>query len=217
MSIEYEGQVAALNIKPLTQVALMGVLRPQLDSVNMVNAPVIARERGIEVAEVKHERDSDYNSMIRLSVTTDKYTRSVTGTLFGGKHPRIVDIKGIEIEAEFAPHMLYITNDDKPGFIGRLGTLLGENKVNIATFHLGRDKPGGSAIALVQVDQPMLARRCSARSPPSRAWCRPRCWASSAIAIGSRPWRLTPKTSRAAMRHGTFDARRCTRKGPWRV
>ena len=79
----------------------------------------------------------------------------VTGTLFGGKHPRIVEIKGIEIEAEFAPHMLYITNDDKPGFIGRLGTLLGENKVNIATFHLGRDKPGGSAIALVQVDQPI--------------------------------------------------------------
>ena len=75
--------------------------------------------------------------------------------MFGGKHPRIVDIKGIEIEAEFAPHMLYITNDDKPGFIGRLGTILGENKVNIATFHLGRDKPGGSAIALVQVDQPI--------------------------------------------------------------
>ena len=155
VSIEYEGEVAALNIKPLSQVALMGVLRPQLTSVNMVNAPVIARERGIEVAEVKHERASDYNSMIRLTVTTEKYTRAVTGTLFGGKHPRIVDIKGIEIEAEFAPHMLYITNDDKPGFIGRLGTLLGENKVNIATFHLGRDKPGGSAIALVQVDQPI--------------------------------------------------------------
>lgn len=155
VSIEYEGQVAALNIKPLSQVALMGVLRPQLDTVNMVNAPVIARERGVEVAEVKHERDSDYNSLIRLSVTTEKYTRAVTGTLFGGKHPRIVEIKGIEIEAEFAPHMLYITNDDKPGFIGRLGTLLGENKVNIATFHLGRDNPGGSAIALVQVDQPI--------------------------------------------------------------
>jgi D-3-phosphoglycerate dehydrogenase len=155
VSIEYEGDVAALNVKPLTQAALMGVLRPQLETVNMVNAPAIARERGIEVAEVKHERASDYHAMIRLSVTTDKYTRAVTGTLFGGKHPRIVDIKGIEIEAEFAAHMLYITNDDKPGFIGRLGTLLGENSVNIATFHLGRDRPGGSAIALVQVDQPL--------------------------------------------------------------
>ena len=157
VSIEYEGAVAQLNIKPLTQVALMGVLRPQLDSVNMVNAPVIARERGIDVAEVKHERDSDYTALVRISVTTDKYTRSVSGTLFGGLRPRIVEIKGIEIEAEFAPHMLYITNDDKPGFIGRLGTLLGESKVNIATFHLGRDKPGGSAIALVQVDQPISA------------------------------------------------------------
>jgi D-3-phosphoglycerate dehydrogenase / 2-oxoglutarate reductase len=155
VSIEYEGQVARLNVKPLSQIALMGVLRPQLDTVNMVNAPAIARERGIEVAEVKHERETDYQSMIRLSVTTEKYTRSVTGTLFGGKHPRIVEIKGIEIDAEFAPHMLYITNDDKPGFIGRLGTMLGENKVNIATFHLGRDRPGGSAIALVQVDQPI--------------------------------------------------------------
>src|SRR5258708_29601445 len=121
----------------------------------MVNAPVIARERGVDVDEVKHERDSDYNSIIRISVTTEKFTRSISGTLFGGKHPRIVEIKGIEIEAEFAPHMLYITNDDKPGFIGRLGTLLGENQVNIATFHLGRDRPGGSAIALVQVDQPL--------------------------------------------------------------
>jgi D-3-phosphoglycerate dehydrogenase len=175
VAIEYEGQVAALNVKPLSQVALTGVLRPQLDSVNMVNAPVIARERGIEVAEVKHERDSDYTSMIRLSVTTDKYTRSVTGTLFGGRHPRIVEIKGIEIEAEFAPHMLYITNDDKPGFIGRLGTLLGENKVNIATFHLGRDKPGGSAIALVQVDQP-LSPELTAKIAALESGCRPRRW-----------------------------------------
>jgi D-3-phosphoglycerate dehydrogenase len=155
VSIEYEGVVAGLNVKPLSQVALMGVLRPQLDTVNMVNAPAVARDRGIDVAEVKHERDSDYHSLIRLSLTTEKYTRSVTGTLFGGRHPRVVEIKGIDIEAEFAPHMLYITNDDKPGFIGRLGTILGENKVNIATFHLGRDKPGGSAIALVQVDQPI--------------------------------------------------------------
>jgi len=107
------------------------------------------------MAEVKHERASDYHSMIRLTVTSEKFTRSVTGTLFGGARPRIVNIKGMEIEAEFAPHMLYITNDDKPGFIGRLGSLLGENKVNIATFHLGRDTPGGSAIALVQVDQPI--------------------------------------------------------------
>jgi len=153
VSIEYEGAVAALNVKPLTQAAITGLLRPQLENVNMVNAPIVARERGVDVAEVKHDRDSDYQTQITITVTTERRTRSVSGTLFGGKHPRLVNIKGIEIEAEFASRMLYITNDDKPGFIGRLGALLGDAGVNIATFHLGRDKPGGEAIALVAVDQ----------------------------------------------------------------
>ncbi len=152
ISVEYEGAVAALNVKPLTQAVLTGLLRPQLEAVNMVNAPIIARERGVDVAEVKHERDSDYQTKITVTVTTERRTRGVSGTLFGGSKPRLVNIKGIEIEGEFAPHMLYITNEDKPGFIGRLGALLGDSKVNIATFHLGRDKPGGEAIALVSVD-----------------------------------------------------------------
>jgi D-3-phosphoglycerate dehydrogenase len=152
ISVEYEGAVAALNVKPLTQAVLTGLLRPQLEAVNMVNAPIIARERGVDVAEVKHERDSDYQTKITVTVTTERRTRGVSGTLFGGSKPRLVNIKGIEIEGEFSPHMLYITNEDKPGFIGRLGALLGDSKVNIATFHLGRDKPGGEAIALVSVD-----------------------------------------------------------------
>jgi D-3-phosphoglycerate dehydrogenase len=156
-SIEYEGAVAQLNVKPLTQAVLMGLLRPQLDAVNMVNAPLVARERGIDVAEVKHERDSDYQTLIRITVTTERQTRAVAGTLFGGRAPRLVNVKGIDIEGEFAPHMLYITNEDKPGFIGRLGTMLGEAKVNIATFHLGRERAGAEAIALVQVDQPIDA------------------------------------------------------------
>ncbi len=157
VSIEYEGAVAALNVKPLTQAAITGLLRPQLENVNMVNAPIVARERGVDVAEVKHDRDSDYQTQITITVTTERRTRSVSGTLFGGKHSRLVNIKGIEIEAEFAARMLYITNDDKPGFIGRLGALLGDAGVNIATFHLGRDKPGGEAIALVAVDQKLDA------------------------------------------------------------
>ncbi|MBX3502043.1 MAG: phosphoglycerate dehydrogenase [Alphaproteobacteria bacterium] len=152
LSVEYEGAVAALNVKPLTQAVLTGLLRPQLETVNMVNAPIMARERGVDVAEVKHERDSDYQTKITVTVTTERRTRSVSGTLFGGSKPRLVNIKGIDIEAEFGPHMLYITNEDKPGFIGRLGALLGDSRVNIATFHLGRDKPGGEAIALVAVD-----------------------------------------------------------------
>ena len=157
VAIEYEGQVAALNIKPLSQVALMGVLRPQLTSVNMVNAPVIARERGIEMAEVKHERSSDYSSMIRLTVTSEKFTRSVTGTLFGGARPRIVNIKGIRMDAEFGPSMVYITNLDKPGFIGKFSGTMGDAGINIATFHVGREAPGGNAIALIEIDGEMPA------------------------------------------------------------
>jgi D-3-phosphoglycerate dehydrogenase len=155
IKIEYEGQAADLNIRPLTAVALAGLLGPLLESVNMVNAPVIARERNIEVSEVKHSRPSDYQTLIRLTVTTDRQSRDVAGTLFGGNRPRLVEVKGIPIEAELGRHMLYITNRDKPGFIGRLGTLLGDQGVNIATFHLGRLTAGSDAIALIEVDQPV--------------------------------------------------------------
>jgi D-3-phosphoglycerate dehydrogenase len=126
-----------------------------LDHVNMVNAPVLARERNISLAEVKHDRPTDYQTLIRLTVETDRRRRDVAGTLFGGDKPRLVEIKGIPIEAELGRHMLYLTNEDKPGFIGRLGTLLGAAGVNIATFHLGRSGPGADAIALVEIDQPV--------------------------------------------------------------
>ena len=153
ITVEYEGLVAELNTRPLTQAALAGLLAPILDSVNMVNAPVIARERNIDVAEVKHQRDCDYQTLIRLTVTSETQTRDVAGTLFGGDKPRIVEIKGIAVEAEVAPHMLYITNEDKPGLIGALGTTLGDAGLNIATFHLGRARPGGEALALIELDQ----------------------------------------------------------------
>lgn len=151
--VEYEGQVAELNCRPLTQIALAGLLAPILDSVNMVNAPVLARERNIDVTEMKHERDCDYQTLMRLRVTTERGPRCVAGTLFGGTKPRIVEIKEIPVEAELGPHMLYITNEDKPGLIGALGQTLGDAGVNIATFHLGRAAPGGEAIALLELDQ----------------------------------------------------------------
>jgi D-3-phosphoglycerate dehydrogenase len=153
VKIEYEGQAAELNTRPLTAVALAGLLAPLLDSVNMVNAPMIARERNIEVSEIKHSRPSDYQTLIRLTVTTDRQERDVAGTLFGGDKPRLVQIKGITVEAELGRHMLYVTNRDKPGFIGHLGTLLGTEGVNIATFHLGRSARGEDAIALIEVDE----------------------------------------------------------------
>ena len=152
-TIEFEGHVAELNTRPLMAAALTGLLRPLLDSVNMVSAPVIARERDIRCTEIKRDEAADYETLIRLTVTTERMSRSVAGTLFGGTRPRIVAIKDIPVEAEIGPHMLYITNCDKPGVIGDLGRTLGEAKVNIATFHLGRADEGGDAIALLQVDQ----------------------------------------------------------------
>lgn len=151
--IEYEGKVAELNTTPLTAIVLQGLLKPLLENVNMVNAPVIAKARNIAITEVKHERPGDYQTLIRLVVTTEQRSRSVAGTLFADAKPRVVEISGIQIEAELGTHMLYVTNADKPGFIGSLGRTLGEAGLNIATFHLGRAKAGGDAIALIEVDQ----------------------------------------------------------------
>jgi D-3-phosphoglycerate dehydrogenase len=153
ITIEYEGHVAELNTKPLTALVVMGLLSPLLDSVNMVNAPVIARERNIDITEVKRERAGDYHTLIRLTIVTEQRTRSITGSLFGGDKPRLVGIDEVPIEAELSTHMLYIRNEDKPGFIGRLGATLGDAGVNIASFHLGRTSAGENAIALVSVDQ----------------------------------------------------------------
>ena len=152
VAIEYQGEAADLNTTPLTATLLEGLLSPVLETVNMVNAPVIARERDIEVTEIKHAKAVDYQTRIKLTVTTEKRVRSVCGTLFGGDKPRIIDIEGIELEAELSSHMLFTRNDDKPGLIGALGSAIGEAGLNIATFNLGRDKPGGNAIALIAVD-----------------------------------------------------------------
>ncbi len=151
--VEYEGHAAELNRRPLTAAALAGVLGPLLGAVNMVNAPVVAKERGIEVAETTHERRGEYQTLLRLTLVTDRYERSVAGTLVAGNKPRLVDIKGIAVEADFAPHMLYVTNQDKPGFIGRFGTALADAGLNIASFHLGRSAPGADAICLVALDE----------------------------------------------------------------
>ena len=153
VTIEFEGEATALNCRPLTQAALAALLRPFLENVNMVSAPALARERDIDVTEMKHERDCDYQSLIRLTVTTERGPRSIAGTLFGGDKPRVVEIKGIAVEIELGPYMLFITNEDKPGLIGALGTTLGDAGVNIATFHLGRVARGGDAIAVIELDE----------------------------------------------------------------
>ncbi|GIX11210.1 phosphoglycerate dehydrogenase [Elioraea sp.] len=157
VSIEYEGAAAELNHTPLTAAALAGLLGPLMEGINMVNAPHAAREKGIEITEAVHDRPSEYQTLVRIAVTTDRDTRAVAGTLIAGSRPRIVEIKDIPVEADFSRHMLYVTNEDKPGFIGRFGMTLAEAGVNIATFHLGRNAPGGDAICLVSVDEPVPA------------------------------------------------------------
>jgi D-3-phosphoglycerate dehydrogenase len=152
IDIAYEGHVAALNVKPMTATALAGVLRPMLAEVNMVSAPEVAKERGITLSESRQEQSPIFDSLMRITVTTQLGKRAFAGTLIGGS-PRVVECKGMELDAPFAPAMLYVNNLDKPGFIGALGAALAEAGVNIATFNLGRTAAGGDAIALVGVDQ----------------------------------------------------------------
>jgi D-3-phosphoglycerate dehydrogenase len=153
ISITYEGEVAELNVRPLTSIVLKGLLSPLLDSVNMVNAPVIARERGIEVSETRRAGADEYQTLIRVTVETEKRERSIAGTLFAGDKPRIVDIEGVRVETELSGHMLFCRNKDKPGFIGNLGRALGDSGANIASFSLGRTAPGQDALCIVAVDE----------------------------------------------------------------
>ncbi len=151
VTLTYRGQVAALNTKPLTAIALEGLLKPHVDSVNMVNAPLMARERGIEVTEISNEEIENYQATITVSVETDRRQRSASGAIFGGA-PRLVQMHDARMEAELKGFMLFVRNQDKPGFIGRLGSTLGNAGVNIANFHLGRAEGDGSAVALIQLD-----------------------------------------------------------------
>jgi D-3-phosphoglycerate dehydrogenase len=157
VAIEYDGAIAELNTKPLTAIALTGLLAPQLAAVNMVNAPLLCRQREIRVSETRRGEAGDYQNLMRVTVTTERRERSIAGTVFAGNKPRLVDIEGISLEAELGHHMLFVRNKDKPGFIGGLGNALGAAGVNIATFHLGRTAPGEDAIALVEVDQLLTA------------------------------------------------------------
>ena len=149
--IEFEGSVSKVNTQPLVQTIIYSLLKSNFDGVNVINSTAVAKTKSIEISETKHEKVSEYQSCVTLSIETEKQTRSVSGTLFGGK-PRIVNVKGIKIEAELAQNNLYISNEDKPGFISDLSKILADNKINIATFNLGRKENGGEAIALISTD-----------------------------------------------------------------
>ena len=164
VAIETEGAAASLNQKPIVAAVLAGLMGVYSATVNMVNAPYLAKERGLDVREVRHDREGDYATLLRVTVSTADGARSVAGTIFGKGQPRLVEIHGIKVEADLDGDMLFVVNVDAPGFIGRLGSALGEAGVNIGTFHLGRREAGSEAVLLLSVDgavpEPVLWAVC---------------------------------------------------------
>jgi D-3-phosphoglycerate dehydrogenase / 2-oxoglutarate reductase len=157
VEILFDGATASMNTRALVSAALAGLIRPQVADVNMVSAPIMAKERGIILSEVRRDKSGVFDGYIKLTVKTARKTRSIAGTVFSDGKPRFIQIKGINLDAEVGQHMLYTTNPDAPGIIGLLGTIMGENGVNIANFQLGRNRPGGDAIALLYLDAPVPA------------------------------------------------------------
>ena len=155
IEIEYAGTITDINTDPITSTLLATLLGSQIESVNMVNATQIAQARGIELKQSYNDESKNWRSMINVIVTTDQRERNVTGTLFTGKEPRIVNIEGVPIEVALQPNMVFIRNDDQPGMIGDLGTLLGKEGLNIADFRLGRKDETSGAICLVALDAPI--------------------------------------------------------------
>ncbi|MDC6451827.1 ACT domain-containing protein, partial [Alphaproteobacteria bacterium] len=152
IKLELEGKASNIQDVPLMASALVGILEPTSAAVNNINSSSVAISRGINLSTIKHERRCDYETLLKISVVHEKGERTISGTLIAGNKPRIINIQGIPIESDFPKNALYLRNYDKPGFIGDLGNALGRQKINIASFHLGRRNVGGEAIALVEVD-----------------------------------------------------------------
>jgi len=174
VEILFDGATAAMNTRALISAALAGLIRPQVSDVNMVSAPIMVKERGVIVSEIKRDKSGVFDGYVKLTVKTEKQTRSIAGTCFSDHKPRFIQIKGINLDAEVGQHMLYTTNRDVPGIIGTLGTVLGDGGVNIANFQLGRDHSGGDAIALLYLDEQIPAPVLEAlRNNPKIASAKP--------------------------------------------
>ncbi|MDW3180462.1 phosphoglycerate dehydrogenase [Roseobacter sp.] len=157
INILYDGVVADMNLEALNCGVIAGIMKKANPDVNMVSAPVIAKERGIQISTTNQDKSGAFDGYIKVTVVTAKRERSIAGTVFSDGKPRFIQIKGINIDAEIGAHMLYTTNEDVPGIIGALGQTMGDNGVNIANFTLGRATAGGEAIALLYVDEPVPA------------------------------------------------------------
>lgn len=154
VKVQYNGEVSNLNVQPITICVLQGLLTRSLEGINMVNAPFIAKERGIEVQELKSNEIKDYTSTIQVQVTTKQGARDITGSIFGKGDARIVRFDEYHFEAVISKHMLILSNKDVPGVIGNLGNILGKNNLNIAGFHLGRLDKTGNAVSVINIDSP---------------------------------------------------------------
>jgi D-3-phosphoglycerate dehydrogenase len=158
INILYDGAVSSMNLAALNQSVIAGVLKAQNPDVNLVSAPIVAKDKGIRISTTQQDKSGAFDAYIKVTMVTDKRERSVAGTCFSDGKPRFIQIKGINIDAEIGAHMLYTTNEDVPGIIGLLGMTMGKNGVNIANFTLGRSGPRQEAIALLYLDQPIDPR-----------------------------------------------------------
>ena len=153
INILFDGSVSDMNLKALTASTMAGIMKKANPDTNMVSAPVIAKERGIQISTTKQDQSGTFDGYVKVTVVTGKRERSVAGTVFSDGKPRFIQIKGINVDAEVGAHMLYTTNEDVPGIIGTLGQTMGGHGVNIANFTLGRSAANGEAIALLYVDE----------------------------------------------------------------
>ncbi|MEL6689740.1 MAG: phosphoglycerate dehydrogenase [Pseudomonadota bacterium] len=157
INILYDGAVANMNLPALNCAVIAGIMKRVNPDVNMVSAPVIAAERGINISTTNQSKSGVFDAYIKVTVVTEERERSIAGTVFSDGKPRFIQIKGINVDAEIGRHMVYTTNEDVPGIIGLLGNTMGKAGVNIANFTLGRNTPGGEAIALLYIDHPVPA------------------------------------------------------------
>lgn len=157
INILYDGVVSDMNLAALNCAVVAGIMKKANPDVNMVSAPVVAKERGIQISTTNQDKSGTFDGYIKVTVVTEERERSIAGTVFSDGKPRFIQIKGINIDAEVGANMLYTTNEDVPGIIGALGQTMGKNGVNIANFTLGRADVGGEAIALLYVDEPVPA------------------------------------------------------------
>ncbi|MDH4226645.1 MAG: phosphoglycerate dehydrogenase [Deltaproteobacteria bacterium] len=157
VSIEYAGEVVGHNTAPITTAVLKGLLSCVMEDVgvNLVNASSLAKDRNIKVSETKSSRAIDFASSVTITVKASGKEQLVEGALFGKSEPRLVKLDKFFLDAVPEGNLLILHNEDKPGVIGNVGTLLGENKVNVARLHLGRAKAGGEAVSVWSIDGPL--------------------------------------------------------------